>query len=103
MRRLTDDEFKATTVPHPQRVRADEPPPFDFWDYFEAIPEADFGGHDFSGGQVTYAWDMPGTVFQHVLVDSETPNVFLVLVLDTAARRVAGHHLLDLNRIYGLT
>ncbi|MFI7558275.1 hypothetical protein [Micromonospora echinaurantiaca] len=45
---------------------------------------------------------MPNGTHQHVLVDCETPNVFLVLVLDLHASSVLGHHLLDLNRLYGL-
>ena len=54
-----------------------------------------------------FLFDLDGTlvdsVYQHVLVECETPNVYLVLVLDVPGRSVAGHHLLDLNRIYGLT
>jgi hypothetical protein len=103
MRRLTEEEFKATYAPGAERVGLDEEPPFDFWEYFEAIPPEDFGEHDFSEGQASYAWNMRGTAYQHVLVECETPNVFLVLVLDVPARSVAGHHLLDLNRLYGLT
>jgi hypothetical protein len=103
MRRLTDDEFKATAVPEAERVGLDEEPPFDFWEYFEAIPREDFGKHDFSEGRVSYAWNMRGTAYQHVLVECETPDVFLALVLDVPGRSVAGHHLLDLNRLYGLT
>ena len=89
--------------PDRERVALDEEPPFDFWAYVDAIPEEDFAGHDFSAGGVSYAWNMRGTAYQHVLVECETPNVFLVLVLDVAAQSVAGHHLLDLNRRYGLT
>ncbi|GAA2864373.1 hypothetical protein Acy02nite_71660 [Actinoplanes cyaneus] len=103
MRRLSDEEFKATHVPEPEPVDLDMAPPFDFWEYFEAIPPEHFGGHDFSEGRVPHAWNMPGTALQHVLVECETPNVFLVLVLDVPGGSVAGHHLLDLNRLYGLT
>jgi len=103
VRRLTHDEFKATTAPEKERVGLDEAPPFDFWEYFEAIPPEDLGEHDFSEGRVSYAWNMLGTAYQHVLVECETPNVFLALVLDMPGRSVAGHYLLDLNRIYGLT
>lgn len=103
MRRLTDEEFKATTAPDKERVGLDEEPPFDFWGYFRAIPLEDFGEHDFSAGRVSYAWKMLGTAYQHVLVECATADVFLVLVLDVPGRSVAGHHLLDLNRIYGLT
>ena len=103
MRRLTDDEFKATVADQRERVGLDEGPPFGFWDYFEAIPAEDLGGHDFSEGRVSYAWNMRGTAYQHVLVECGTANVFLVLVLDVPGRAVAGHHLLDLNRLYGVT
>ncbi|MEU8239053.1 hypothetical protein AB0C07_12465 [Actinoplanes missouriensis] len=103
MRRLTDDEFKATYAPEVERIGLDEAPPFDFWKYFEAIPPEDFDGHNFAEGLVSYAWNMRGTAYQHVLVECETPNVFLALVLDVHDRTVVGHHLLDLNRLYGLT
>lgn len=103
MRRLTEDQFKATAVPEKERVGVNEEPPFDFGEYFELIPPEDFGEHDFSEGRVFCAWNMRGTVYQHVLVECETPNVYLVLVLDVPGRSVVGHHLLDLNRIYGLT
>ena len=63
------------------------------------IPASDFGGHDFSDGNVNYAWQMPAGHRQHVLVNCETPNVFLVLVLDLTAGEVLGHYLLD---IYGV-
>jgi hypothetical protein len=103
VRRLSEEEFKATIAPEKELVDLGEEPPFDFWEYFEAIPVEDFGEHDFSEGRVPYAWEMRGTAYQHVLVECETPNVFLVLVLDVPGRLVAGHHLLDLNRLYGLT
>ena len=78
-------------------------PPFGFWDYFEVIPPEDFEGHDCSAGRVTYAWDHPDKSFQHVLVDSEVENVFMVLVLDVTNRCVVGHRLLDLNQEYGIS
>ena len=103
MRKLNEDEYKATVTPNPVSISPDEAPPFDFWPYFDAIPLEDLGGHDFSGGEVPYAWRMPGGSYEHVLVGCPTPNVFLVLVLDVADRSVTGHHLLDLNKLYGLT
>ncbi|MFC4149551.1 hypothetical protein ACFO0M_25165 [Micromonospora mangrovi] len=100
---LTEDEYKATMGPDPVRVGTDQEPPFDFWPYVDSVPEDDLDGHDFSEGRVPYVWQMPDGVHQHVLVECETPNVFLVLVLDLRAGSVLGHHLLDLNRLYGLT
>jgi hypothetical protein len=102
MPKLTEDDYKATWAPDPISVDLAAEPSFDFWPYFDAIPPEDFGGHDFSAGVVPHAWRMPGGPYEHVLVQCETPNVFLVLVLDVMDRAVTGHHLLSLNRLYGL-
>jgi len=99
MRLLTEAEYKATMEPEPIQIGPDDEPPFDFWPYFDAIPEEHLGGHDFSEGSVNYAWQMPAGRLQHVLVNCETPNVFLVLILDLNAETVLGHYLLD---IYGV-
>jgi hypothetical protein len=96
MRLLTDAEYRATMEPEPIRIGPEEEPPFDFWTYFDEVPEADLRGHDFSDGTVTYAWHMPRGDLQHVLVNCEQPNVFLVLVLDLRRHDVLGHYLLDI-------
>lgn len=85
-----------------KRLPTDARPPFDVWEYFDTIPSADFKNHDCSAGSVTYAWEDPSGRYQHVLVDSEDKNVFMVLVLDVPGRRVLGHRLLDLNQEFGL-
>ena len=86
-----------------KRLPSDAGASFEFWLYFDAIPQSEFKGHDFSAGSVTYVWEHPAGNIQHVLVDSEDKNVFMVLVLDISSRSVLGHRLLDLNREYGLT
>ena len=45
---------------------------------------------------------MPTLGLQHVLVCCDIANVFLVLVLDLDATQVRGHHILDLNDLYGV-
>ncbi len=102
MKHLDEAEFKDTFADPMQQVEQNAEPPFDFWDYFDHIPEEHFEGHDCKSGGVTYAWtDVTGR-YQHVLVDSEDKNVFMVLVLDLQSSSVYGHRLLDLNREYGL-
>ncbi|MEU7997315.1 hypothetical protein AB0B83_18535 [Micromonospora sp. NPDC049060] len=103
MRLLTAEEFTATIGTPPAPVDVDESAPFDFWPYFDAIPREDLGGHDFSDEEVTHVWQMPDGTHQHVLIACDTPNVFLALVLDLRTASVAGHHVLDLNQIYGLS
>ena len=102
MKQLSKAEYLATMAEPMKRLPQDADAPFAFWDYFEAIPSADFEGHVCSAGTVTYVWQHPIEHFQHVLVDSEDQNVFMVLVLDVAGHSVLGHRLLDLNREYGL-
>jgi hypothetical protein len=102
VRLLTADEYRATMGFRPVEVGHDETPPFDFWPYFDDIPVEHLGGYDFSAGQVTSAWITRRRSFEHVLIRCDTPNVFLVLVLDLRAETVMGHHLLNLNKLYGL-
>jgi hypothetical protein len=102
VRRLTEAEYKATMSLDPRQVGPDELPPFDFWGYVEDVPRDDWEGHDFSAGTVSYAYEMEGGRWYHVLVESADRNVHLVLVLDLERRVVLGHHLLDLNRLYGV-
>jgi hypothetical protein len=102
MKRLSETEFQATFSAPMQLVRGEAPPPFDFWVYFDAIPPEDFEGHDCSAGTVSTVYRHPAGRLEHVLVDSEDRDVFMVLVLDRDAQQVVGHHLLDLPRLYGL-
>jgi hypothetical protein len=101
-RRLTEVEYKATFGEPMRRVASNEGPAFDFWPYFEAIPEEDFEGFDCSAGRVSMVVEHPDRSYQHVLVDSEARDVFMVVVLDLGAKLVIGHRLLDLPRDYGL-
>ena len=80
----------------------DEAPPFDFWPYFDAIPNGDFEGFDCSPGEVTYVYRTSDERFEHILVNSTDRNVFMALVLDRAANAVLGHRLLNLPVLYGL-
>lgn len=102
VRRLADAEFRATFAQPVRRVGPDEAPPLDLWPYFDAIPADDFAGYTCSEGRVAHAWRMGDARREHVLVACDDPDVFMVLVLDLDAGRVAGHHLLDLPDLYGL-
>jgi hypothetical protein len=101
-RKLSEDEFRAMLSAPTQRVGMDVEPPFDFWPYFEEIPPEDFEGYDCSEGAVSYIWKVGDDRYEHVLVNSDDKDVFMVIVLDRTAAAVAGHHLLDLPLLYGL-
>ena len=99
---LSEREFRAL-LGEVDRVDPDTPPPFQFWSYFDSIPTEDFAGHDCSGGSVEWIYRARNGRYEFVHIDTETKNVFMVLVLDLTDQVVVGHHLLDLNRLYGLT
>jgi hypothetical protein len=99
---LSEAEFRHTFAEPMTRVSPDEKPSFDFWPYFDQIATADFSDHNCSSGNVTYVYRHPSGRFEHVLVDSENRDVFMVLVLDREKSAVLGHRLLDLPALYGL-
>ena len=99
---LSREQFIATIGDSRSRATEEDEPPFDFWPYFKRIPLADFEGHDCSARVVERAWRMSPQPYEHVLVNSEDQNVFMVIVLDCQAGVVYGHRLLDLNHEYGL-
>ncbi|MFL5241944.1 MAG: hypothetical protein ACJ8FY_07535 [Gemmataceae bacterium] len=99
---LSHEQYLATFGDTRSRISSDEPVPFDFWPYFETIPPADFEGHDCSATLVEYVWREGSGRFEHVLINSEDPNVFMVVILDRKEGTVYGHRLLDLNKEYGL-
>lgn len=102
MKLFSEAEFRETFSAPMRRVALDVEPPCDFWEYFDAIPTEDFEGYNCSEGSVSHAWNDSTCRFQHVLVNSEDKNVFMVLVVDLHSRSVFGHRLLNLNREYGI-
>ena len=103
MNRLDETAFKATFREPMRRVGEDEEPPFDFWPYFEQIPEADFEGFDCTEGRVDLAWRTGDGRYEHVLVSTrEDADAYMVLVLDRDSSSVVGHRLLNLTKQYGI-
>ena len=76
-------------------------PVLDFWPYYEAIPDADFEGYE-RRGTVCNAYREGTGRFEHILVNTNDRNVFMVLIVAIDPKAVVGHHLLNLNREYGL-
>ena len=102
MKRLSEAEFLATTTERMDRVGGEASRPFDFWPYFDAIPAEDFDGFDCSAGEVSSVYRSSNGRYEHVLVNSDDKDVFMVLVLDLNSQRVVGHYLLNLPVVYSL-
>jgi hypothetical protein len=86
-----------------KRVSDNAQPGVDFWPYVERIPRSDFEGFDCSEGEVDNVYRHPAGVLEHVLIKSNDPNVFMVIVLNREAHSVVGHRLLNLATLYGLS
>lgn len=80
----------------------DEDECIDIWQYCDLIPEADFAGFSIADRNVEMVSRTPDRKYDHVLIPTETPNVFLVIIVDLSTQLVFGHHLLNLNQKYGL-
>ena len=100
MPNLSDAQFKETFRPPMRQLPPESSPPFDFWSYVDGISSADYSGH-ICQGDVSYVWEDSSGKFQHVLLNSQDKNVFMAVVLDLSEGKVFGHHLLDLNELYG--
>jgi hypothetical protein len=102
MKPLTPEQFKATFETPMTRLGSDAEPQFDFWSYFEALPAEAFEGYDCRNGTVTYVYRTASGRYEHVLVNSNDKNVFMVVILDLRGNTVHGHRLLNLNKEYEL-
>ena len=100
---LTDEAFHATMVdPMKPVTQCVEEEACDIWQYIKAIPEADFAGYSIGENDVEMVRRTGDQVFDHVLIPTNTKNVYLVIVVHLLNNAVFGHHLLNLNEKYGL-
>lgn len=74
----------------------------DVFGYVAAVPADDLSGHELLDRLVERVYRSEDDRFDHVLVATKTQNVFLTVVVDLATNAVHGHHLLDLDALYGI-
>lgn len=100
---LSNEAFHATMVA-PLKAPADcvEEGACDIWQYIEAIPESDFEEYSIGDNDVEMVRRTGDQKFDHVLIPTNTKNVYLVIVVVLSNNRVLGHHVLNLNEKYGL-
>jgi hypothetical protein len=99
---LSEDAFEATMGVPMRPVPAVIALPPDFWEYVDRISRSDLGGCDVGAGDIGLAYRDPTGRCDHVLLRSNDPDVFLVVVIDRHGPRLHGHFLLDLPRLYGI-
>jgi len=101
-RNLDEATYKATMTPKMRDVTDSATGP-DVFAYVEAIPPGELAGHEIRGRFVDHVYRSEDERFDHVLVMTKTKNVYLAVIVDLTAGVIHGHHLLDLNRLYGQT
>ena len=99
---LPYDDFKATFSSPMRDVLNDATDVIDIWPYVSAVPESDLCGHTIYDQFVEHVYRTPDDKYDHVMVMTRTKNVYLVVVVNLLEDSILGHHLLDLNKEYGL-
>ncbi len=72
----------------------------DIWPYVDALDPAKYGVARFEDVDRVYQ-DARGR-YDQILIETDRPDIFLVVVVDVRKNAVHGHRLLDLNVEYGL-
>ena len=73
----------------------------DIWSYVDSIESSDLG--DLTPHDVSFVYQHPNGRWEHVLINTCTENVPLVIIVDRETKSIVGHHLLNLRKKYGLT
>lgn len=101
--RLTEAEFDATMQSGMVDVTAAADPVVDIWPYVTRVAaEVGLPVSVLEEQRVELVYRSGDGSHDHVLLSSGRKNMFVVIVVDRPRAAVVGHHLLDLNREYGL-
>lgn len=101
-RLLSDEEYKATFLDPMQNITGEDYDVIDIWAYVQSIPRNHLAGHEVYDHFVEYVYRSAVDRFDHVLIMTQTKNVYLVVIVDHRQDIVYGHTLLNLNNEYGL-
>lgn len=101
---LTRTEFKNTFgngMTDITETEIDEP--VDIWNYVKLLTDSQIVPRIVVENELVeriYRNDLK--TFDHILLPTEKPNVYLTIVVDLENKKVYGHQVLDLNKEYGL-
>ena len=99
-RLLTSDEFLACFAEPMQDMTAAPEAVADIWPYVDDLDPKSLGITWI--GDVVYVYRDEMARYDHMLIQTDTANVFLVIVVDLSRKDVFGHRVLDLNSEYGI-
>ena len=97
-RLLTKDEFRECFTDPMRNMTAAPEAATDIWPYVDSLDPKGLGFTEI--GDVTSVYRDGKARYDQVLLQTDTANLFLVIIVDLSSKAVHGHHLLDLNARY---
>ncbi len=102
IKELTEAEFKSTFTNKMLDVTSTAEPILDIWEYVEELVKNKAISNDvFENGIVELVYRNDSNTFDQLLLPIRK-NVYLVIIIDLLKTKIHGHHLLNLNKEYGL-
>ena len=101
---LTEEEFKSTFGEKMIDVTKTTEAAIDIWPYVKRLRDAKIV-HErvLNRHLVEFVYRSEDKSFEHILLPTENPNIFVVIVVDLLHQNIKGHFRLDLEEGYGLT
>ena len=79
-------------------------PVVDIWNYVEELVKQKLvDKYVYENNLVETVYRNDASTFEHILLPTDNPNVFITLVVDLVSESIFGHIKLDLNQKYELT
>ena len=79
-------------------------PVVDIWNYVEELVKQKLvDNYVYENNLVETVYRNDTSTFDHILLPTGNPNIFVTLVVDLTNQNIFGHIELDLNQKYGLT
>ena len=103
MTALTEAEFKATMQEPMVDVTTSPGDVVDIWPYVASVARSvSLPALVLEKELVDHVYRSGDGVHDHVLLPTEKKNRFFVIIVDRTKSAVTGHHILDLNHLYGI-
>jgi hypothetical protein len=102
-KQLTEIEFRNTFGNKMTDVTETAEPVVDIWNYVEELVQQKLvDNYVYANNLVEKVYRDDTSTFDHVLLPTGKPNIFITLVVDLTSETIFGHIKLDLNQEYGL-
>jgi len=103
-KQLTETEFRNTFGNKMTNVTETAEPIVDIWSYVEELAKENIvNNYVYENKLVETVYRNDISTFDHILLPTNDPNIFITLVVDLTNEVILGHIKLDLSQKYGLT